>query len=507
MRISVGRRMVIVASLVASSIATVRPAGAAEQEAVLRVETTPTLGCVIEHRDDPLLSFFATTFAGVDGAAVSAAACGTFVAVGGQLYGPEHTPGMFAGNSDVLAPEVRPAAPAVFTPIAQSAVTGTGTERDPYQVVTRVKAGRTGVEVVQTDRWTTTDETVETRIDVFNRSRHRRTVSLYRAGDCQAGAYSSFGSVGLGRAACLVATQDGPGHDMARRVPGDAIVELQGNASTAVVDIHGHDGLGAALEGPMMSGVRLRPVCTRCDSDAADRSVALGWRLRIDARGSLTVRTSTTISSSDARPISTVEAHLSAPGDDTISATLTSGGRALRHQVLRFLRDGTEVCRAVTDRSGAARCLAPPPMLIGDPAASLLAASPTVDVMFDGDLDTRPSNTWVELGAAPADPRTLPAAGGCTPTNAAVLAGFVPGAASIVLMFAEASCPSVRYAFYSDSGAFVGAAPGSGANRLVLEFTSFGPVTGRLVLSRFRQLGVELYSAVVTAVSPGKAIG
>ena len=34
------------------------------------------------------------------------------------------------------------------------------------------------------------------------------------------------------------------------------------------------------------------------------------------------------ISSSDARPISTVEAHLDASGDDTISATLTSGGRA-----------------------------------------------------------------------------------------------------------------------------------------------------------------------------------
>ena len=55
-------------------------------------------------------------------------ACATEIAVGGTLYGPTYTP---AGNS-----------PGGYTPISQSAVTGSGTSGDPYRIVTFPNACR-----------------------------------------------------------------------------------------------------------------------------------------------------------------------------------------------------------------------------------------------------------------------------------------------------------------------------------------------------------------------------
>lgn len=516
MRIRGGRRLAVaVSALVMSSACLLTPAGASPERVAdtapllpgayvgpVPVETTPTLGCVMTHRDDRSLSFYSTTVLDGSGGVSTVSACGTFVAVGGQLYGPHGTPAMFGAKSGDISPELQLAAPGVLTPITQSALSGSGTDAEPYQVVTRVMAGTTGIELVQTDQWTYTSEAVRTRIDVFNRSRQRRTVSLYRAADCQADAHESFGRIGIGRAACLVAAYDGPGHEVARLVPGDAIIELQGAASTAVVDIHDQAGLGAAIAGPMTRGERLRQTCVSCDGGAADRSLALGWRLSIGSGRSVTVRTSTTISTGEARPISSIAARLDPNTADTISATLTSGGRGLRARTLRFLRDGTEVCRALTDRSGRATCVATMPEAVGDPAAGLLGPSSTVDVMFDGELDIRPSFTWVEVGAPPADPGPLPAAPGCVPAEVRAF-GPGTGATTVLLTFAEASCPSVRYAVIADDG--IHGVRGDGSPRLELRFATSQII--RLVLARFRQSGTELYSYDLVEVSPGKAIG
>ena len=65
-------------------------------------------------------------------------ACGTLLAIGGTLYGPANIPAGSAGQT-------------AWTPISQSAVTGTGTNADPYQIVTTVGTGNPDITLTQTD--------------------------------------------------------------------------------------------------------------------------------------------------------------------------------------------------------------------------------------------------------------------------------------------------------------------------------------------------------------------
>jgi uncharacterized repeat protein (TIGR01451 family) len=118
------------------------------------------LNCSVNHTGDAAGEFYNGT------------ACGTFLVVDGTMY-----------FSPAAIPAGQPSA-TPFTPVSQTGPTGTGTEADPFTVVTVVAAGSTGVRLTQTDTYVTGLESYRTDIAISNTSGVAHTTRLYRAGDC-----------------------------------------------------------------------------------------------------------------------------------------------------------------------------------------------------------------------------------------------------------------------------------------------------------------------------------
>ena len=86
------------------------------------IATSPDLNCSVHHEGDTHSAWYESGFPTVT------RACGTFVAVEGEVYGPADIP---AGPT-----------PIPFTPLAQTAVSGTGSEADPLTIVTLGRPGQ-----------------------------------------------------------------------------------------------------------------------------------------------------------------------------------------------------------------------------------------------------------------------------------------------------------------------------------------------------------------------------
>jgi uncharacterized repeat protein (TIGR01451 family) len=110
--------------------------------------------------------------------------CGTFIAMNGTLYAPNfNAHGGTATNG--LGPRV------VFTPISQTPFpTGAGTAAAPFQVVTVVGVGPTGLSIQQTDTYIVGEEFYRTEIMLINSGGPASGV-LYRAGDAYLGGSDS----------------------------------------------------------------------------------------------------------------------------------------------------------------------------------------------------------------------------------------------------------------------------------------------------------------------------
>ncbi|HEU5307337.1 MAG TPA: hypothetical protein VFW97_08430 [Acidimicrobiia bacterium] len=121
------------------------------------------LNCQVDHVGDVDHEFFGD----VPGA------CGTLIATGGTLYGPSVIP---AGGS--ASPRT------TYTEVSQSGVTGSGTAGDPFQVVTVVDAGTTGLRLTETDSYIVGTETYRTDVAISNSGGSSQNFILYRAGDC-----------------------------------------------------------------------------------------------------------------------------------------------------------------------------------------------------------------------------------------------------------------------------------------------------------------------------------
>ncbi len=113
------------------------------------------LACSAEHVGDTSPEFYGGTENG---------SCGTLLSTGETTYGPV-----------VGAPP---------TPVSQSGVTGSGTASDPFQVVTVVDAGRSGLRITQTDAYVVGQESYRTDVTVANSTDEPIDASLYHAGDC-----------------------------------------------------------------------------------------------------------------------------------------------------------------------------------------------------------------------------------------------------------------------------------------------------------------------------------
>jgi hypothetical protein len=154
------------------------------------VTVTAQLGCSIHHIDDQYAAFFN----GVAG-------CGTFASVGDVTYGPA----FLAKDRTGITP---------YTMVSQTDVLGSGTEADPYRIVTVVDAGR-AVRITQTDSYVVGQESYSTRVAVENRGNEPTSVGITHAGDCYvADNDQGFGYVDYWNAApacrAAVSAPDGP---------------------------------------------------------------------------------------------------------------------------------------------------------------------------------------------------------------------------------------------------------------------------------------------------------
>ena len=169
------RRALLFALTLGALLAVVAPASAATQTItssgpLTQIAVSDTLGCQVtyEGADPPGQLFDGTT---------DRISCGTALAVGDTTYSFIYDP---ADPTDAYFD-------APFTPVSQTGVTGSGTDADPYKVVTVVRAADTGFYITETVTYVVGKETfrVDTRVD--NRGSRTQSAILYRFGDCFVG--------------------------------------------------------------------------------------------------------------------------------------------------------------------------------------------------------------------------------------------------------------------------------------------------------------------------------
>jgi hypothetical protein len=147
-----------------------------------RIIVSTDLNCQVAHQADSALELY--------GADVGA--CGTYLAVNGELFGPAYNP----SGSFTLTP---------WTPVSQSSASGSGTSADPYRIVTVVDAGSTGLRVEQTDSYVAGTQAYRTEVRITNRGSTALSGVLYRAGDCFLQEHDEgYGRVDGGAPACVV---------------------------------------------------------------------------------------------------------------------------------------------------------------------------------------------------------------------------------------------------------------------------------------------------------------
>lgn len=151
-----------------------------------RVIVTPDLNCQVGHAADAAFEFF--------GPSDAIGSCGTFLFVGGSLYGPALM------SSGAFTLSVTP-----WTSVGQSAVAGSGSSGDPFRIVTAVDAVGTGLRVEQTDSYVLGTQLYRTDIKISNLGPVAQSGVLYRAGDCYLQeSDEGYGRVDAGGPACIV---------------------------------------------------------------------------------------------------------------------------------------------------------------------------------------------------------------------------------------------------------------------------------------------------------------
>ena len=132
---------------------------------LVRIAISDKLNCSINYQGDRYNEFYN------DKSAQDPADCGTFLAVGSELFGPGELNSRAATQMGAIA----------WTPVSQSK-SGTGTQADPWVLTTVVRGG--GFEITQTDTYSTGNEFYATTSSVKNISDAARDFTLYHAADC-----------------------------------------------------------------------------------------------------------------------------------------------------------------------------------------------------------------------------------------------------------------------------------------------------------------------------------
>ena len=271
----------------AAPAATAVPIGSAGP--LTRVEVTPDLNCAVDHEGDDSSEFYGDT------------ACGTLLASGGTLYGPASIP---AGDS--ASPRT------AYTPVSQSAVTGSGTAADPFTIVTVVTLGSSGLRITETDSYVAGEESYRTDVTVTNLGETPKTAILYRAGDCYLqSSDSGFGSAdpSTGAVSCVAGVDDGSGNI----VPGPRIEQWFPLSAGSHYLENDFDSVWAAIG----SQASFTDSCAQC-ANYIDNGAGLSWDLTLPVGGSMTRSHLTVFSPLGRAPLSTTKT--------ADSSTAASGG-------------------------------------------------------------------------------------------------------------------------------------------------------------------------------------
>ena len=256
-----------------------------------RIIVTPDLNCQVAHQDDISFEFF--------GDAVGA--CGTFLAVGDSLYGPASVPPVGLVGSDA------------WTPVSQSAVTGSGGGGDPFRLVTVTEAGDLGIRLEQTDSYEVGEESYRTDVRISNSGAADERAILYRAADCYLqDSDTGFGRVDEGAPACVISQAS------------DARIEQWVPLTAGSRYVEG--GYSDVWE-QVASGVSFPDQCL-CD-EAIDNGAGLSWEVVIPAGGSVDVSHLTFFSPEGRQPETTLRDSVPGPADISLDPVVIATSAAI----------------------------------------------------------------------------------------------------------------------------------------------------------------------------------
>jgi len=240
-----------------------------------RIVVADDLSCQVTLENATASSFFPSS--------LDLADCGTIIAVGSTVFAPDFFSHAGTSTSLVYTP---------FTPVSQSAVTGSGTPADPYQITTVVNAGSTGVQITQVDTYVVGQDSYSTQVSVRNGSTGTRNIVLYRAGNCFVGG-SDFGYGALNAASASVACTTTPNGAAPMQ-------ELRFTPSAT------GDRYFEGASGTLWSAINLRADLSNscvCASET-ENAVGLSWRRSLAPGASVSVSHSTTLTPLDALVLS-----------------------------------------------------------------------------------------------------------------------------------------------------------------------------------------------------------
>ncbi|HTL86310.1 MAG TPA: hypothetical protein VL856_14075 [Acidimicrobiia bacterium] len=236
------------------------------------VSITGDLNCAVNHTGDTSGEFFDDT------------ACATEIAIGTDVYGPDTIP---AGNT-----------PIAFTPVSQSAVTGSGTAGDPFKIVTVVDVGNTGLHITETDTYVVGQESYRTDVQVSNTTGAVVNAQLYRGGDCfLQDSDTGFGAIGnpAGAVACVAEDLNNPGN------PGTRIEQWLPLSAGS----HYYEATYSDVWDAMSSGNAFPDTCDCATNE--DNGAGLSWAISVPANGSVTRSHLTTFSPAGNLPLTTAK--------------------------------------------------------------------------------------------------------------------------------------------------------------------------------------------------------
>ncbi len=128
--------------------------------------------------------------------------CGSFAVVGATLYAPA-----MSGHGGTASGSI--GAYTAFTPVSQTPVTGAGTALSPFQIVTTVNVGTTGLQIQETTRYVIGNPFFTTFSQITNTGSAAVDVTFYRAIDCYLGGTDvGYGALNINTPGSVACTEN-----------------------------------------------------------------------------------------------------------------------------------------------------------------------------------------------------------------------------------------------------------------------------------------------------------